>query len=105
MFRLLDKNIMAHIDAGVTKTEYLVEEIKNNFDNFDLRLIEKIYLVIGPWCEIKCYSEKKCDCISIDIAKTLKNLGLLDKLEILEKEEANMSWETEVWFNGEIIIK
>ena len=61
MFRLLDKNIMAHIDAGVTKTEYLVKEIKNNFDNIDLKLIKKIYLIIGPWCEDNCYYKKKCD--------------------------------------------
>jgi hypothetical protein len=108
MFKLLDLNVMAHIDAGETKKEYLIEKIKNTFSDFELKNIKKIYLIIGPWCDKYCYENNntKCECHSIQIAKnTLVELDLIDKLYILEEDEANMTWETDIWFDGKIIIK
>lgn len=107
MFSIGEKNIMAHIDAGITKVEYLLSEIKNIFNDDEIKSIKEVFLILGPWCEDICYNDNlKCKCESIRIAKeTLKNLNLLKKLKILEKNEASMKWETEVWFNGEIKIK
>ena len=59
MFKLLDLNVMAHIDAGETKKEYLIEKIKNTFSDFELKNIKKIYLIIGPWCDKYCYENNK----------------------------------------------
>jgi hypothetical protein len=108
MFKLLNLNVMAHIDAGVTKKEYLIENIKSSFTNDELKSIKKIYLVIGPWCTDYCYesNNSKCECNSIQIAKnTLTELGLLNKLHILKENEVNIAWETDIWFDGEISIE